>query len=237
MSKPRRRVWSRIDQIEGLRGEILFDAALSQEMSPFGEVGATCTPPWLDDRPCLAGHALRLQSRRSACSFAAEGMDAIKHPDSIYLRAAQGWLELGNGGEALSELSRMSPASQEHPAALEIRWQVAVKNQHWEEGLALAELLCVRAPKSPFGWVHRCYCLHELKRTQEAWETLLPLAEIFPEDWLICYNLACYACQLGKLEEAKKWLTRAVEIGDPAEVNHLAAADADLKPLFEGPAA
>jgi predicted Zn-dependent protease len=160
-------------------------------------------------------------------------MDAIKHPDSMYLRAAQGWLELGNPVEALTELSQMSAATREHPAALEIRWQVAVKNRSWEEGLVLAETLCERAPKSPFGWVHRSYCLHELKRTREAWDTLLPLAETFPDDWLICYNLACYACQLKRLGEARTWLSRAVEIGNPMEVNRLAKADADLKPLFE----
>ena len=163
-------------------------------------------------------------------------MDLLEHPDSIYLTAAEGWLELGNSAEALDELSRISPAGQEHPEALELRWQIAVKGKRWDEALALAETLCKRAPKNAFGWVHRSYCLHELKRTQEAWDTLLPKADLFPEEWLICYNLACYACQLGELEQGRKWFTRALEVGEPMEINGLAASDPDLKPLFEAQA-
>jgi predicted Zn-dependent protease len=164
-------------------------------------------------------------------------MDAIEHPDSVYLRAAQGWLELGNPAEALLELDQMSVDTREHPAVIEVRWQIAAKTRRWEAALALAEALCARAPTSACGWIHRSYCLHELKRTQEAWDTLLPFADAFPEEWLICYNLACYACQLRELDAARKWLSRAVQVGDAREINRLAAADSDLKRLFEAPAA
>jgi len=34
--------------------------------------------------------------------------------------------------------------------------------------------------------------LHELKRTQEAFDLLLPAADKFPAPWTIPYNLACY---------------------------------------------
>jgi hypothetical protein len=33
-------------------------------------------------------------------------------------------------------------------------------------------------------------------------DLLVPAAVIFPKEWLIRYDLACYACQLGKREEA-----------------------------------
>jgi len=29
------------------------------------------------------------------------------------------------------------------------------------------------------------------------------------------YNLACYECRLGRLEQAKNWLQKAFEVGDP----------------------
>jgi tetratricopeptide (TPR) repeat protein len=162
-------------------------------------------------------------------------MEPLDHSDVIQLNAAQGWLELGNCAEAAAELEAISPPAREHPDVLELRWQIAVKRQQWEEGLAVAETLCRLAPDSAFGWIHRSYCLHELKRTQQAWDLLLPMADKFPQEWLICYNLACYACQLGRLDEAKNWFRRARETGDPHEVEKLAANDADLKPLFPPP--
>lgn len=162
-------------------------------------------------------------------------LDSLEHSDSIRLRAAQGWFELGNAAEAAAELSQMSDAAREHPDTLELSWQIAVKSKRWTEALAVAETLCRLAPHSPFGWIHRSYCLHELKRTQEAWDLLHPMADKFPQEWLVCYNLACYACQLGRLEEAKSWYARAREQGDPEEITRLAAEDPDLKPLFPKP--
>jgi predicted Zn-dependent protease len=159
-------------------------------------------------------------------------MDSLGHLDSFYLRAAQGWFELGNCTEAAAELARLSGLAREHPDALGLNWQIAVKLKRWEDGLLVAERLCTLAPGSAFGWIHRSYCLHELKRTQEAWDLLLEKWKSFPEEWLISYNLACYACQLGKLREARRWLIKAAAQGDPADVNRLAAEDADLKGLL-----
>jgi tetratricopeptide (TPR) repeat protein len=157
----------------------------------------------------------------------------LEHPNAFHLRAAQGWLELGNATEAAAELEKIWPALREHPRVLEVRCQAALQAKRWSEALALAETLCQRDPDSPFGWIHRAFCLHELKRTEEAWNALLPVAERFPKEWLVCYNLACYACQLRRLDEGKTWFMRALELGDPLEINRLASADADLKPLFQ----
>jgi tetratricopeptide (TPR) repeat protein len=163
-------------------------------------------------------------------------MEALEHPDSIYLSAAQGWLELGNTAEAARELNQISLGACERPEVLQVRWQVAVKQLRWPEALAVAEAICRVAPQSAFGWIHRSYCLHELKRTQEAWDLLLPVADRFQEEWLVCYNLACYGCQLGHLTEGQAWFKRALQRGDPVHINRLAAEDPDLRPLFQPPA-
>ncbi len=162
-------------------------------------------------------------------------MQSLEHPDTIYLSAAQGWLELGNCVEACAELERITPLGLKHPDVLEVKWQIAVKQKHWDLALSVAECICERAPQNAFGWIHRSYCLHEMKRTQEAWDTLFPMAAKFPGEWLLCYNLACYACQLGHLEDAREWFTRSIELGDPLEINRLASEDPDLKPLFAPP--
>jgi hypothetical protein len=43
-------------------------------------------------------------------------------------------------------------------------------------------------------------------RTAEAQQKLRPAAEKFPDDWRIQYNMACYACQLGEIEEVRAFL-------------------------------
>lgn len=175
------------------------------------------------------------QRRGADVLFAPAQMNSLAHPDSLYLSAAQGWFELGNSVEAAAELDRITPAAREHPDVLELRWQMAVKKRDWVEALSIAEALCRLAPQSAFGWIHRSYCLHELKRTEEALNSLIPLAEKFPDDWLIRYNLACYACQLGRFPDANEWLMRAIEVGDALEINKLASEDPDLTPLFRDP--
>jgi Flp pilus assembly protein TadD len=78
--------------------------------------------------------------------------------------------------------------------------------------------------------------LHELRRTQEAHDLLLPALKRFPKETTIPYNLACYTSQLGDLPAARKWFQRVLVLGkSPAEkLQRLTAAleDVDLKPLW-----
>ena len=49
---------------------------------------------------------------------------------------------------------------------------------------------------------------------------------------MIAFNLACYACQLGRLEEAHAWLRKAMDFGDEKEIKLRALDDPDLEPLW-----
>ena len=57
-------------------------------------------------------------------------MQKLEPPDTYYLSAAVGWLELGNPGEARAELVQISSRQQEHPDVLEVRWALAV-DEFW----------------------------------------------------------------------------------------------------------
>ena len=70
------------------------------------------------------------------------------------------------------------------------------------------------------------------KRTREAHDALLPAAHTFPEAWVVPYNLACYTCQLGLMEEARSWLEKAFELGDSKSIKLMALEDPDLEPLW-----
>src|SRR4051794_4182455 len=107
-------------------------------------------------------------------------MNPLQHPDIFHLEAARGWLELGNSLEAESELGRISGRNREHPEVLEVMWQISSRRLEWERCAELAAKVIKGAPALINGYIHKAYALHELKRTQEAWDVLFPVAEKFP---------------------------------------------------------
>jgi len=153
-------------------------------------------------------------------------------PDSHYLNAASGWLDLGNPQEAAAELARISPARREHPAVLELHWRVLAEQRKWDEALRVGCRLVELAPEQPGGWIDQSYALHELNRTREARDVLLGVAGRFGHVSIVAYNLACYACQLGDREQARQWLAKAVAVKGKGEIKRLALNDKDLEPLW-----
>ena len=118
------------------------------------------------------------------------------------------------------------------PDVLRVRTEVYLKAKKWDAAAETARVLSELVTDNPFGIIHLAYALHEMARTQDAWNALLPVADKFPGEFIISYNLACYACQLGDLKAAWQWLEKAIEL-NPSEVRHLALADPDLEPLWQ----
>lgn len=160
-------------------------------------------------------------------------MEKLETPDTHYLNAAIGWMELGNPDEAIAELEMIAQENRNHPHALEVRWRIHATAENWTEALTVARKFLEVAPDSPIGWINQSYSLHELKRTEEALEALMQAATKFPTASIIPYNLACYACQLGQLELARQCLAVAVELKSKDEIKAMALADLDLKPLWD----
>jgi tetratricopeptide (TPR) repeat protein len=159
-------------------------------------------------------------------------MSELQPPDIHHLSAAEGWLELGNAREAQAELDCISPAGQGRIEVLAIRWGILAHFKSWEQGVVVAARIVELVPKEVFGWIHRSYALHELKRTREARDLLQPAAKLFPKVETIPYNLACYECQLGDLAAARDWFRRALKLHVKAELQARALEDEDLKPLW-----
>ena len=155
----------------------------------------------------------------------------LDSPDSFHLSAAEGWLELGNHHEALAELGHIAPKYRKHPLVLCARWQLYAKAEQWEKAIEVAQAIATMAPEASIGWIHWAYSLHELKRTREARAVLLPVVNLFPNEYTLRYNLACYECQLGDFGAAMDWLQKAIAMGDQMEVRQMALADPDLLPL------
>jgi predicted Zn-dependent protease len=160
-------------------------------------------------------------------------MKPLEPHDLRYLAAAQGWLELGNHLEADEKLENITAEQRAHPAVLEIRWQIYAKAGKWEGALDIASALVQLVPESALGWVHRSFSLHELKRAEEARDNLLRVVDKFPKDATMRYNLACYKCQLGRLDQARAWLEKSFEIGDARKMKLAALEAPDLEPLWK----
>lgn len=155
--------------------------------------------------------------------------------DLFHLQAVEGWLGLGNPMEALAELDRISPPLQEHTQVLDARWQVNAALKDWDRALDVARTMLQRAPRDPRGWIHQAYATRRARSggLQQAWDVLRPAFDHFPEVSVIPYNLACYAAQLGRPEEALEWIHRAMEsAGNVAEIKAMALQDEDLRPLW-----
>lgn len=163
----------------------------------------------------------------------AQNLPTLPKADLHHLNAAEGWLGLGDWRSAEDELEAITPELRAHPDVLEVRWQVDAAAKRWEACVQIATSLSKVAPERPFGWIHRSFALHELKRTQEALDNLMSVVERFPKDATMHYNLACYECQLGRLEKARHWLAQAFELGDSKSMRLMALEDDDLRPLWE----
>ena len=151
--------------------------------------------------------------------------------DRIVLEAANGWLMLGNAAEAMAEFDQISAPGRQSAEALTTLWEIHAQQRKWDAAIAAADSLIAKAKDQPDGYIKRAYALHELRRSQEAWETLHPVSSQFGDNWLIPYNLACYAAQLGRPEDALKWFRKAVRVGDERELRTMALKDPDLEPI------
>ena len=155
----------------------------------------------------------------------------VPYPDNFHIQAVLGWMDLGDLVEARRELERITPAQREHPDTLEVMWRLCGEEADWNTALSVAEKLVAIAPARLNGWIDRSYSLHELHRTEEALERLVPAVEKFPDEFVIPYNLACYQCRLGHPEEALRWLGRAVAASDREIIRTMAEHDPDFEAM------
>lgn len=156
----------------------------------------------------------------------------LGHPDLFRLRAAEGWLELGDAISAHGELEEISPTEKTHPAVLSVRCAIYLKEEKWDLAAGVAKTLTDALPEDPGGWIHLAYATRRKAggSIPQAKAILLSAEPKFPKHYLFPFNLACYCSQLNELAEAERWLRKAIAL-DEIIVMKLALADPDLKPL------
>jgi predicted Zn-dependent protease len=147
------------------------------------------------------------------------------------LRAALGFLELGDPDAAWEELESIPAEERAHPVVLRMRVQVYRAKERWMEMAEVARHLTEIEPDQPAHWIDRAWAERRHLGIPTAQETLLIARDRFPQEGIIHYNLACYEAVQGKRDEAKVSLARAVEL--EASFKGIALEDEDLKGIWE----
>ena len=133
--------------------------------------------------------------------------------------------------EANTELDKIDPFNRAAPEVLALRIAIYRGLEKWELMQEIAKRLADFQPDDIQWTIPFAYATRRADSIPAAKEVLLNAESKFPKEAAIKYNLACYFCQTGEIQNAKNYLKKAFEI----DLNWRMAAleDEDLKLLWE----
>jgi len=150
---------------------------------------------------------------------------------SKILTYANGYRELSMFKEALEELSRLPLKYASHSKTLQMKLSIFFDAKDWKAAECTAKEIAMREPNDPGNFINLAYATRRAKTVRKANAILLTAVDRFPNEAIVHYNLACYACLENELESAKARLVKSIAL-DPKFLN-TAKADEDLSPLSE----
>ena len=140
--------------------------------------------------------------------------------------AAQGYVELHLYEEAREQLAPLSAAAFDPVDVIEILLLCLMAEEQWAEALAMTLRLCELEPEEAGGFIHAAYCLHEMRRTEEALDLLSRGPASLRCKAVYYYNMGCYHACLGNTENALKLLRQSFEMDGSLRIE--ARKDSDL---------
>jgi tetratricopeptide (TPR) repeat protein len=147
------------------------------------------------------------------------------------LNASIGYLELGMYVEALDEMESIQPEEKNSSTVLGIRLDIYRTAQNWKMMEVVASELKRGQSDDPDHWNNLAFSIRRKDSIKAAQTLLLEGLEKFPNEPLCYYNLGCYACQLGDMEDAKKLVGEAIKMDSKFKL--LALDDEDLVELWD----
>ena len=145
------------------------------------------------------------------------------------LLAASGFTELGLFQEAVEELEALPAEVRETRVALVVWLELYQGWQKWAEAASVATRLAETEPQESNWQVALAYATRRSRGLAYARDILIDASQRFPNCAMIQFNLACYDAQLGRLDEARIKLRRAIQID--RQLVDLARTDPDLEPI------
>jgi tetratricopeptide (TPR) repeat protein len=133
--------------------------------------------------------------------------------------------------DADAELDKIDPFNRAAPEILALRVEIYWKLKKWELMREIAKRLNEFEPNEVHWIVSYAFATRRAVSIEVAKKILLSAVSRFPKEAVILFNLACYECQLGRLDVAKDYLKKVFEI-DPSW-RRAALDDEDLRPLWD----
>jgi hypothetical protein len=145
------------------------------------------------------------------------------------LNAAIGYLGLGMAQEALGELEEIEAKDRARPEVMKVRVEVCRALESWEMMAEVSNHLRKIEPDDVGHPLNMSYAVRRFKGEAEAAEILSLALRHYYDDALVRYNLACYWCVMGRVEEAREMLETACK--KDGSLRELAETDEDLAGL------
>lgn len=159
--------------------------------------------------------------------------ESFSREDALLLEWSKECLKNGRSLEAGIKIERISPDMRTHPDVLKLRYEIFRHEHRWHAAFDTAVAYSKKRPDDVEGWIGQAICLHEMKLSQRALNTLLHIVDRFPTSEEIPFYISSFTCELGRLEQAKRWLFKALELcKNRQRLIAKAMNEADLEPLL-----
>ena len=145
------------------------------------------------------------------------------------LNAAVGYLNLGMPQDAWNELEDIEAKDRARPEVLKVRVEVCRALKQWEMMAEVSNHLRKIEPDEVGHALDQAHAARRFKSEAEAAEILSMALRRYYDDALVRYNLACYWCVMGRVEEAREMLETACKKDE--SLRELAETDEDLAAL------
>jgi len=160
-------------------------------------------------------------------------MDARELPEEVqrqFMRC-EGFIDLKMSTRAEQELALIDSGYHDHVYFRWMKTSILIQQGKWADGLPVAVSLRREFPWEAGFWIQEAYLTRRTTNIEAA-RTILEEALIqFPDEAMIYFNLACYACRLGNKIEAVQRLKSAIELD--AKWLKVALDDEDLVELHD----
>lgn len=153
-------------------------------------------------------------------------------PDDVAWRLSRvdGFLDLHMREQAGRELDAIPSDFRGHAAVRRLQLRLLLDQQSWAEARDLARSIRDADPTTHDMWILLAYATRRCESVAAARRVLEEAAHKFPGVPVIRFNLACYACQSGQLDDARRLLHQAFVLD--RSFRETAQEDEDLRPLW-----
>jgi tetratricopeptide (TPR) repeat protein len=160
-------------------------------------------------------------------------MSSLPSPELLpifkHLNAAVGYLNLGMPQDASNELEDIEAKERARPEVLKVRLEICRALKQWEMMAEVSNHLRKIEPDEVGHSLNMAYATRRFKSEADAAEILSMALRRYYDDALVRYNLACYWCVMGRVEEAREMLETACKKEE--SLRELAQTDEDLAGL------